>query len=238
MKLTFKIDKKYDEEMIFELLPSNNIKTALDETVEVLRIDKENLEKKIKKYSSNIKNIVHAVVEEKYEKILPFIENSVHSYQYSWNQINDAFSSLVEEKTSFFWEHKEYFCVVSAFHEGISSWGGDTIARRWSINADTQRPVTAHEVVLSHFWTMLENNPISKNWDDDTKWKYSEIFSWCLLGLNDEFYKFWPWLLNKHRWPLNHEYPEIVPLQKRIGVLHKKYKNFKDFFEASIKLQK
>lgn len=236
MKLIFKIDRTYDEEMLFEFLPAGNLNKNIDDVSEVLRIDKEDLEKKIKKYSSDIKKIVSSVVQEKFERILPYMKNSVKSYQKSWNSINDNFSSLVEKKTGVSWKYKTYYCVVSAFHEGISSWGGDTVARRWSINSDTQRPVTAHEIVLSHFWTMLEKNPLSKNWNNHKKWRYSEIFSWCLLGLNDEFFKFWPWLLKKHRWPLNHNYPEIISLQKKVGVLHKRYKNFKDFFEASIKL--
>lgn len=238
MKLIFKIDRHYDEEMLLEFLPTNEIKKNIDDFAKILRIDREDLQKKIKKYSSNINKIVAATVKEKFAKILPYMKNSVHSYQKYWNNINDDFFALVTKKTGAPWKHKTYYCVVSAFHEGISSWGKNTVARIWSVNPDTQRPVTAHEIVLSHFWTMLENDPLSQKWDDNKKWQYSEIFSWCLLGLNDEFVQFWPWLLEEHRWPLHHEYPEIIPLQKKLVVLHKKYKNFNQFFVASLQLEK
>jgi hypothetical protein len=91
MNLTFKIDKKYDEEMIFEFLPGGRVEDTIDESAKVLRIDKEELDNKIKKYSSDIKKIIYAVVEEKYVKILPFSErNSIYflriiSTKFRWN---------------------------------------------------------------------------------------------------------------------------------------------------------
>lgn len=175
------------------------------------------------------------LVEQKYKKILPYLKNSVKTYQSSWGKINKQFSELVVRKTQSDWKYKNYYCVVSAYHEGISSWGGDTITRRWSINPDTQRPVTAHELTLSHFWSMMEKNEKTKNWTDDKKWQYSEILSWCLLGLEDDFYKFWPWLPGSHRFPLNHNYPDLVPLQKKLRTVYLQEKNFKKFLDRMLK---
>lgn len=230
MKLTYKIDKKYDKEMLFEFMPENGIKD-IEQFAELMRIDEDEAASAIKNQGKDIKKLVPYLVEQKYKKILPYLKNSVATYQSSWDKINKQFSELVARKTKSDWKHEKYFCVVSAYHEGISSWGGNTIARRWSINPDTQRPVTAHELTLSHFWSIMEKNDIAKDWTDDKKWQYSEILSWCLLGLDDDFYKFWPWLPQSHRFPLNHNYPDLVPLQKKLRTIYLKQKDFKVFLK-------
>lgn len=234
MKLTYKIDKKYDKEMLFEFMPENGVKDT-QQFAELMRIDTDEVALTIKTQGKDIKKLVPYLLEQKYKKILPYIKNSVTSYQASWDKINKQFSELVVKKTQSDWKHKDYFCVVSAYHEGISSWGGNTIARRWSINPDTQRPVTAHELTLSHFWSIMDKNDKTKEWTDDKKWQYSEILSWCLLGLDDDFYKFWPWLPQSHRFPLNHNYPDLVPLQKKLRTIYLKHKDFKSFLEQILK---
>lgn len=230
MQLIFKLDKSYDYKMLLEFMPKGGIKNK-QTFIELLRINPSEIDN----IKLNTDDTVKILVNNKYKKISPFIKNSISDYQKSWNKINDAFFKLVESKTKTPWKYKKYYCVVSAYHEGISSWGGNIIARRWSINADTQRKVTAHELVLSHFWTMLDKNDISKKWSDDKKWQYSEIFSWCLLGLDKDFYKFWPWLLNRDLFPENHNYPELINLQKELKKLYSKSDNFADFFERVIK---
>ena len=234
MKLIYKIDKKYDKEMLFEFMPKGGARD-LGQFAGLMRIDKDEAALAIKNQGKDIKKLVPYLVEQKYKKILPYLKNSVATYQSSWNKINKQFSELVAAKTQSDWKHKIYYCVVSAYHEGISSWGGNTIARHWSINPDTQRPVTAHELTLSHFWSIMDENEKTKEWTDDKKWQYSEILSWCLLGLDDDFYKFWPWLPQSHRFPLNHNYPDIVPLQKKLRTIYLKHKDFKSFLEQIFK---
>lgn len=237
MNLIFKIDKDYDEKMIFEFMPTGGMKNKRV-FADLLRVDVSELNLLLKNTDLSLKKAVSILVQNKYKKILPFLKNSVSDYQKSWNKINDKFFKLVSDKTGRPWKYKKYYCVVSAYHEGISSWGGNLIARRWSINADTQRKVTAHELVLSHFWTMLEDNAISKKWADNKKWQYSEILSWCLLGLDQDFYKFWPWLLKSHLFSEDHQYKNIIPLQKRLGALYCESKNFTEFFDKAIRLEK
>lgn len=237
MKLFFKIDKNYDEKMIWEFMPKNSKKNKKALT-DLLRIDVEELNLVLKNNNLNLRKTVNTLVKNKFSKLLPFLKNSVSDYQKSWDKINKDFFKLVEVKTKHLWKYDNYYCVVSAYHEGISSWGKNIIARRWSINADTQRKVTAHELTLSHFWTMLNDNKISKNWPDDKKWQYSEIFSWCLLGLDEDFFKFWPWLLKEHLFPKNHQYQEIITLQNKLEKLYFKCDSFSDFFERAINLDK
>jgi hypothetical protein len=234
MQLFFKIDKAYDYKMLLEFMPKGGIKNKQTFT-DLLRTDIEDVNRVLNNKKTTTNDVVKILIDNKYKKIVPFIKNSINDYQKSWDKINNAFCRLVELKTNTPWKYKKYYCIVSAYHEGISSWGGNTIARRWSINADTQRKVTAHELALSHFWTMLEKNEISKKWPDDKKWRYSEIFSWCLLGLDKDFYKFWPWLLKRDLFPENHNYPELLPLQKELKKLYFECSNFPEFFKKAIK---
>jgi hypothetical protein len=237
MKLSFKIDKKYDEEKLLEFLSEIDVGDK-KQIADLIRIDSEDVDVSLFKKMNGAKIAVHSLVSKKYKEILTFIKNSVVGYQKSWDNINDDFSSMVEKKTGSPWKFKKYFCVVSAYHEGISSWGGNVIARRWSINADTQRPVTAHELALSHFWSILEENSASKRWSNNKKWEYSEILSWCLLGLDNDFHKFWPWQLKKHSFPLCHNYPQIVPLQKEMKKIYLASNNFVEFLGKSIEYGK
>jgi len=234
MRLIYKIDKKYDNEMLLEFMPKSGTK-EIGQFAELMRIDKDEATLAIKKQGKNVNKLVPYLVEQKYKKILPYLKNSVVIYQSSWNKINKQFFELVTKKTQSDWKHEKYYCVVSAYHEGISSWGGNTIARRWSINPDTQRPVTAHELTLSHFWSIMDKNDQTKKWTDDKKWQYSEILSWCLLGLDDDFYKFWPWLPQSHRFPLNHNYPKLISLQKKFRTIYLKHKEFKSFLKQVFK---
>ncbi len=237
MNLIFKINKKYDEKMLFEFLPEKKDLTSLNLS-NLLRIDTDSIQINSGGKNVNISSIMKIQVQKKYKIITPYLKNSVIDYQKSWNSINNKFSSLVEKKTGYPWKYKKYYCVVSAYHEGISNWGGNIVARRWSINADVQRRVTAHEIVLSHFWTMLEKNEISKKWSNDKKWRYSEIFSWCLLGLDKDFFIFWPWCLQKDLFPENHQYTDILPLQKKLRDEYFKCRNFTEFFNEAIKADK
>lgn len=233
MKLLFKIDKKYDEDMIVEFL-TPAIAGDLNRFADLMRIDPEDImSSKIGKII-NCKKLIPDLVDTKYLKIKSFLKNSVVLYQESWNKINADFFQLVEKKTGYPWKHKKYYCVVSAYHEGISSWGGNTVARRWSINSDTQRRITAHELTLSHFWTILESNTISKKWNQEKKWQYSEILSWCLLGLDPDFYKFWPWELKKNLFPENHQYRDIIVLQRKSKNLYLTCSNFQEFIQKII----
>jgi len=220
--------------MLLEFMPKGGIKDR-EAFMELLRIDTTEFNRVLKGKKIDTKKATDELVEDKYRKLKPFIKNSINDYQKSWDKINDNFFRLVRNKTGTNWKYKKYYCVVSAYHEGISSWGGKTIARRWSVNADVQRKITAHELVLSHFWMMLSQNEISKNWNNNKKWRYSEIFSWCLLGLDQDFRIFWPWILEKDIFPENHNYPKLIPLQKKLKQLYSNCDNFVEFFQKAIK---
>jgi len=236
MKLIYKIDKKYDEEMLWEFMPTKG-KDYLQKLANLLRVDIEDLDIEIKLNKNNLEKAIKSLVDKKYKALFLFFENSSKSYQVSWNKINNDFYKMVALKTSFPWKYNKYYCVISAYHEGLSNWGGNTVARIWSVNPDTQRKVTAHELALSHFWTILDNNKVAKEWSNNKKWKYSEILAWCLLDLDSDFHKFWPWLLRKHLFPENHQYQEIIPLQRKLKKLYFESKNFPDFLEKVIKIK-
>lgn len=164
-----------------------------------------------------------------YKSLHLYMEDSVKSYQKSWDKINNEFFGLVGKITGYNWKFNKYYCIISAFHGGISNWGGNEIVRIWSENPYMQRRTTAHELVLSHIWMILEKQNTSKMWSDDKKWQYAEIITWCLLGLERSFRKFWPWVPEDKLFPMKHNYPQLLPLQKKLGLIYKKSKTFNQF---------
>jgi hypothetical protein len=50
--------------------------------------------------------------------------------------------------------------------------------------------------------------------------------------------KFWPWITEKEKYPLNHNYLELYNLQKKLKPIYQKKKNFKEFLKKAIKFSK
>lgn len=231
VKLIYKIDKKYDTQMTQNVLGrvENQISVS-----KLLRID-ENLAMRVLRNKGVKRNkLIFSIIDKTYDHLYLYIKKSVKSYQNSWNEINYEFFNLVKKITGYDWKFGKYYCAISVFHGGISNWGGNKIVRIWSENPYMQRRTTAHELVLSHIWMILENRDISKTWSDDKKWQYAEIITWCLLGLQKDFVKFWPWIPTQDLFPTKHNYPQLLSLQKKLGLIYKKSKTFSQFLNNAI----
>jgi len=175
---------------------------------------------------------------QKYRALLPYLKKTQRLYQKSWDKINDEFFETVEKITGFSWKHKIYFCVLSPFRIGISSWGGDKIVRTWRENPYSMRKITAHELLISHIFTILERDFKNENLTNKEKWALAEISAFAIAGLEKKMLKFWPWILEEEKYPLNHNYPELYNLQKKLKPIYQKKRNFKEFFQKAIKIIK
>ena len=176
--------------------------------------------------------------EEKYKRVGRYLNKTKVLYQSSWNEINDEFFKAIKEITGYSWKYKIYFCVLSPFHKGISSWGGNKIIRSWKENPYTMRKITAHELLISHIFTIFERDFKNGNLFDKQKWVLAEISAFAITGLEKRMLKFWPWASEEEKYPLNHNYPELYELQRILKPIYEKKKNFKDFLEKSIKIIK
>ncbi|OGY42967.1 MAG: hypothetical protein A2Y67_02865 [Candidatus Buchananbacteria bacterium RBG_13_39_9] len=235
-QLKFIIDKNYDYEMIFNML-SEGEPAGIENRAKGMKIDLA-LARKIQRFGKKQgKKIVRQLVEKRYGQILPYLKKVGIWYQQSWDEINEAFFRHLEKKTGYKIKYKKYFCVVSAFHPGISSWGGNKIARIWAENPFTMRKITAHELIISHIFHIFQDDHQFKNkLKDQEIWKIAEIAAWCLTGKEKEMIKMWPWVPKDQLFPLKHNYPFLVPLQIKLGKVYDSAGSFKKFLNTAVNL--
>ncbi len=162
---------------------------------------------------------------------------SQKEYQKSWDEINDIFSAYIEKETGYKWFYKNYYCVISAINPGISNWGdGPKIIRWWYENAFAQRRVTAHELIISHYFEIYNHYYKQYKLKDGQVWALAEIAALALTSLNPGIEKLWPWDISGYY--VDHNYPQVVKLQSRLKKTFLKRKNFDDYIKAGIKLVK
>jgi hypothetical protein len=231
MKLKYIADQKYDALMIHQILSSKNGIVDLKYQSENMNLDFENVKKisEAENYES-IKSKIEEIVKNRYSTSEEYLNLSIGMYQKSWDEINDAFFSRLSEITKFPIQHKTFECVLSDFHIGISNWGGNKIVRSWKENPFTQRRITAHEIIISHFFSYIyEKYPKVK--DKHKIWELAEIFAFIATGIDEVMTKFWPW--DNSGSYTNHNYPELVKKQRELIKIYLKVE-FQQFVKVGL----
>jgi len=175
-------------------------------------------------------------VDRQYKTSLRFLKFTQKLYQSSWDEINDDFSEYVEKLTGYDWFYPRYDCVVSVVHRGISNWGhAPKIVRHWKENPYYMRRITAHELILSHYFEIYRRYYSNEGLTDGQVWALAEIVAWALTSLTTQVTRFWPWDTTHYT---DHNYPQVVKLQKRLGIAFLKRKDFDEYIRAGIRLVK
>ncbi len=154
--LKFIIDKNYDSQMVRVILQIND-PAGLESRAKSMGIELSVAEKINKSNQEKANKLIESIINQRYEAIGDKLETTRQWYQQSWDEINDDFFNFIAKKTSHNWQHQEYFCVVSVIHPGLSNWGGNKIVRIWSENPFTMRRITAHELIISHIFSIFHN---------------------------------------------------------------------------------
>ncbi len=176
-------------------------------------------------------------IEKQYELCKSALLYSVHEYQKTWDEINDAFSKSIEQVTGYKWAHKKYYCVVSPAHQGISNWdGSDRIIRWWKENPYAMRRITAHELILHHYFYIVKTYFVDAKLTDKQIWALAEIASFALTSLTPQIKKFWPW--DTDGYYTNHNYQSIVPLQMKLKKPFLERESFDKYIQTGIELVK
>lgn len=231
MKLEFVIDAKYDSKMIWHMLQGNDWKYRAERMGIRDSLGKKIHDSKESETAEELENLV----KKEYHRVLPFMEKTVQQYRLSWNEIIQDFSQIVEQLT-YPWFYEEYVCVVTNFHPGISNWNGNLIGRWWKENPYLQRRITAHEILLAHYFSIHRKHFADSGLTDKQIWALAEIAAFALTGLENQLMKFWPW--DKKGYYIDHNYPHIVELQERLREPFKNRKNFKEYIETGISFAK
>jgi len=168
------------------------------------------------------------------KSVLKFTANE---YQKSWNKINNEFSQYIKDLTGYQWAHKKYFCIVSPTHQGISNWNGSNkIVRWWLENPYGMRRVTAHELIIHHYFYIIKKEYSDAKLTPVQTWALAEIAAFALTSLTPQAKSFWPW--DNSGYYTNHNYQSIVPLQKQLKNAFLQRKNFDDYIQMGIKAVK
>lgn len=175
-------------------------------------------------------------VDRQYKTSFKFLKLTRGLYQKSWDEINDEFSRYIEKITGYKWFYPKYECIISVIHTGISNWGiAPKIVRSWEENPYSMRRITAHELILSHYFEIYKRYYKEEGLKDGQVWALAEIAAFALTSLTPEAKKFWPWNTEYYT---NHNYPHIVKLQNQLKNAFLRRKNFDDYIKAGIKLIK
>lgn len=171
-----------------------------------------------------------------YNTSLPYLKLTTELYQRSWNEISQKFSGYIEKETDYKWFYPKYECVVSVIHSGISNWGtAPKIVRHWRENPYYMRRITAHELILSHYFEIYKRHYKNKGLKDGQVWTLAEIAAFALTSLTPEVKQFWPWNTEYYT---NHNYPQIVSLQNKLKKVFIERKSFDDYILEGIKMVK
>jgi hypothetical protein len=175
-------------------------------------------------------------IDEQHKTSLKFIELTKYLYQKSWDEINDEFSDYIEKTTGYKWFYDIYECVVSVVHSGISNWGSaPKIIRGWKENPYSMRRITAHELILSHYFEIHKRHYKDSKLTDGQIWALAEIAAFALTSLTPTVKNFWPWNTEYYT---NHNYPHIVNLQNELKTIFLSMKNFDEYIDKGISLVK
>lgn len=174
-------------------------------------------------------------IDNQYRISLKFLELTKELYQKSWDEINDEFSNYIEKRTGYKWFYDKYECVVSAIHSGISNWGNaPKIVRGWKENPYSMRRITAHELLLSHYFEIYKRHYSKEGLKDGQVWALAEIAAFALTSLTPEVKIFWPWNTEYYT---NHNYPHIVNVQNELKSIFLE-KDFDEYIRAGIDIIK
>ena len=175
-------------------------------------------------------------IEKLYTSSLMYLEATKTLYQDSWNQINDSFSDYIEKTTGYKWFYPKYECVISVLPRSKSNWGNaPIIVRPWRENPYFMRRITAHELIISHYFEIYKRNYNNENLTDYQVWALAEIAAFALTSLPNKVSEFWPWSIKYYT---NHNYPQLVKLQEQMKNVFLKRKDFDDYIKKGIKLVK
>jgi len=235
MNIKFIIDQEFDLKVFIYLLRREHWEGRANNSGIPFELAKKIHEAKNDNQLNEAKNELTEIGSNIYLNSLPYIEKSKELYQYSWDEIINEFSTAVEKLTYPFF-YNEYVCVLTHFCQGVSDWNGNKIGRTWKENSDTQRRITAHEIILAHYFSIHKNLYKDRGLNDKQIWSLAEIAAFALTGLETKLTKFWPWDLKGYY--TDHNYPELVDLQNQLKDPFLNRGNFQEYIEKGIELIK
>lgn len=191
MQVFFKIDKAYDSKAVWDILheydPAGILSRA--ESMGILGNDLEYV-LSMDEYSRD-DSCFRKIIDLRYEENNSMLERSVELYQNAWNEMGDLFSQQIERITGVSWKYEEYFVVLSPFNPGISNRDGNVVVRSCFEDPRRQRRITAHEILMTHIWHIVDSSPEFPTKGEMPLWALNEMTTVAILSLEPSLNKIW-----------------------------------------------
>lgn len=228
-KIEYCIDSFYDAFVLWGMLHSDD-PAGRENRIKSMNISKEIADAFINaKEFEKIETYALQYMEKRHAEHSVRLEKARETYQKEWDRINNHFFEKTKEITSASWEHDLYYVVVSPIHKGISSMGGDTVVRSAFEDPKNQLRITAHELLMSHIWTVLwKVVPESKKDTFRTYWAVNELIANAILGLDPFFKDLWTKKTRGYDQYLTN-YPQLNDLKTLIKEIYLSKHSFGDF---------
>jgi len=236
MQVHYIKDFEYDTFMIWMMLGFDD-PSGVENRAKSMGINVADLKKisSVEDYK-DIKDFLEKLSKKKYQECEDQIDSIIPKYQSEWDKINDRFSSEIEKITVRKWDHEIYDVVVSPFHPGISTNGGDTLVRSAFEDPKGQTRITAHEILMSHIWNILfDKFKESKNDSLMHFWGLNEITTVAILGLEPNINTLWR---EQERGYDNYlrNYPQLKPLMNLLKDIYTNKKDFDEYLQKSVEI--
>ncbi|NQV11786.1 hypothetical protein HQ524_00330 [Candidatus Uhrbacteria bacterium] len=88
--------------------------------------------------------------------------------------------------------------------------------------------------LLHHYFVIVRTSFADAGLSDKQIWALAETAAFALTSLTPEAKNFWPW--DKQGYYTNHNYPEIVELQKKLERPFVERKSFDEYVRAGIEV--
>jgi hypothetical protein len=230
LKLSFVIDKEYDEEMVVSMFRSYT-PAGLEARAESMGVDI-NLARQIRDADpSDAKSLASKLVEDRFARDGAAIQASIADFGAEWEDLLPLFSRVVVETTESAWIHPEYICVVSVIHLGLSNWYANKVAVNFVRGRAYNGKMLAQEIALSDVFQLLRRRYPREELNDWQVWAFSEITASLVLD-DPKFQMLWP------PSPLLSNYPQLVALRPKLKDLFDHRTSYMDYEDKSVPLLK
>lgn len=191
MQVRFISDKEADRRAVWQMFAPDT-QDATDRALEAGITEDELAKLRMCENEDDAGEILNGLVERRYEEDAETLAQAVIEYQLAWDKIGSAFSAAIEHATGVPWQFSEYLVVVSLFHRGISNSNANSVIRWAYEDAEDQKRITAHEILMTQLWHIFDQHFSEAKTDPlDHFWALNEITTVLILGAEDKLNKLW-----------------------------------------------
>jgi len=236
LALRFVIDKEYDAQTIFGMLHGINPGGASARAADMGVGD--DLARRIHVASdyASVAEEIARIVETRHSENSARLEGARSEYERLWAPVLGRFAKVVTSETGHCWFHStpeiQYTDVVSAFHRGVSSWYGNTIATGFNLSPESKLRISAHEIVLSQVFHVIRKYHPQSEISDWHVWALSELTAVWILS-DPRLRPYWP-TFRTSEYFAHSNYPQLAELEQELAPIYGRRASFRAYADEAV----